>query len=116
MDPVMLPRTSERTAIVSLVLVFLCGGILGALAMRYAHPRIHAASQPAPVGLHLSIGELKRNLDLSEEQVHKLTSILDDFGHYYDNLLADGNTRILEVLTPDQRQRYEKLKLDHRSR
>ena len=111
-----LPRPAERTAILSLVLVFLCGSLLGAVVMSYAHPGLHASQQTAPVGLTVSISELRRQLDLDDEQVRKLSSILDDFGHYYDNLLADGNSRVLQVLTPEQRVRYEKLKLDHRNR
>jgi len=116
MESASLPRPAERTAILSLVLVFLCGGLLGAVVMSYAHPGIHKYKQTAPVGLTISVSELKHQLGLNEEQVRQLSSILDDFGHYYDNLLADGNTRVLQVLTPEQRIRYEKLKLDHRDK
>lgn len=111
-----LPRPAEKTAVVSLLLVFLCGGVLGAMVMSYVHPRMHSATQAAPIGLSVSISEWKTELDLSEEQVRQLTSILDDFGHYYENLLADGNTRITQVLSPEQQVRYERLLQKHRTK
>jgi len=100
---------------VSLLLVFLCGAVLGAMVMSYVRPRMHSVRQAAPVGLSVSISEWKKELDLSEEQVRQLTSILDDFGHYYENLLADGNTRITQVLNPEQQARYEQLLRKHRT-
>ena len=116
MSTATLPRPAEKTAIVSLILVFLCGGVLGAAVMSYLHTRIHVPTQSTPVGLSVSISEWKSELNLSEEQVRQLTSILNDFGHYYENLLADGNTRIVEVLTPEQKVLYEKLLREHRTR
>lgn len=109
-----LPRPAEKTAIVSFVLIFVCGGLLGALVMSYFHHTTHDPKAAAPIGLSVSVSEWKRQLDLTDEQVRQLTSVLDDFGHYYDNLLADGNSRVLGVLNPAQRQRYEKLLSEHR--
>ena len=115
MSTATLPRPAERTAIVSLVLVFLCGALLGAFVMsRVHHATEHTVASPTNIGLAVSITEWKQQLDLSDEQVRQLTSILDDFGHYYDNLLADGNSRVLQVLNPEQRVRYEKMIRDHR--
>lgn len=114
MSTATLPRPAEKTAILSLLLVFLCGGLFGAVVMTYVRPRPHTAIAATTVGLTTSVSEWKKQLDLSDEQVRQLTSVLDDFGRYYDNLLADGNSRVLQVLTPEQRVRYEKLKQDHR--
>jgi len=116
MSTATLPRPTEKTAILSLVLVFLCGSLLGALVMSWAHHNSsdHRPTTPAPIGLTVSITEWKKQLDLSDEQIRQLTSILDDFAHYYDNLLADGNSRVLQVLNPEQRVRYEKMIRDHR--
>jgi len=111
-----LPRPAEKTAIVTLILVFLCGGVLGAILMTAVHPGMHKAGQPIPVGLSVSISEWKSELDLSDEQVRQLTSTLGDFGRYYENLLADGNTRIVQVLTPAQRIRYQELLKKHRTK
>ena len=115
MSTATLPRAAEKTAILSLVLVFLCGGMLGAFVMsRVHHTADHTLAPPAQIGLSVSITEWKKQLDLSDEQVRQLTSILDDFGHYYDNLLADGNSRVLQVLNPEQQLRYEKMIREHR--
>ena len=63
-----LPRPAERVAIVSLLLVFLCGGVAGAVAMSYwSHPGIHGRD-PAANGLTMSIREWKEQLDLTDEQ------------------------------------------------
>jgi Spy/CpxP family protein refolding chaperone len=103
MATVTLPRPSERIAIISFLLVFLCGGLAGALAMNLV------IRQRTPKPLNISLQEWKQ-LDLTEEQKRQVTSILDDFSHFYDNLLADGNTRVLRILTPAQRKKFDELK------
>jgi hypothetical protein len=62
----------------------------------------------------LSVTEMKNGLNLTEDQTRQLTSILDDFSHYYDNLLADGNSRILEILDADQKKRFAAMIQQHR--
>ncbi len=104
-----LPRPAERVAILSLSLVFICGILLGALAMSLIHPHLH----PNPTGM--STSEWKQKLDLSDEQVSQLTSVLDDFSTYYDNLLADGNTRILQILKPEQKVKFERMMSEHKA-
>lgn len=116
MSTASLPRPAEKTAILSLLLVFLCGGVLGAVVMSYVHPRLHMVRPAAPIGLAVSVSQWKKQLNLSEEQERKLTSVLDDFSRYYDNVLADGNSRVLEILTPEQRTLYEGLLRAHRNK
>jgi Spy/CpxP family protein refolding chaperone len=48
-------------------------------------------------------------LNLTDEQIAQLSVILDDFNKYYDNVLAEGHERILQVLTPAQRQKFQKM-------
>jgi Spy/CpxP family protein refolding chaperone len=103
MAKVTLPRPSERIAVVSFLLVFCCGVFAGALAMNFV------AQQRTPKQMSISLQEWKQ-LDLTQEQTRQLMSILDDFSHYYDNLLADGNTRVLRILTPEQRRKFDKFK------
>lgn len=110
---VALPRPAERVAIVSMLLVFLCGTLLGAVAMSYwFHPNVHGGPSGARV-MSISMKEFQQ-LNLTEEQTRQLTSVLDDFSHYYDNLLADGNSRVLQILTPQQRLRYEEMIREHK--
>ena len=62
----------------------------------------------------MSVTEMKNGLNLTDEQTRQLTSILDDFSHYYDYLLADGNSRILQILDPDQKKLFQQLLQQHR--
>jgi hypothetical protein len=110
---VTLPRPNEKIAIVSFVLVFLCGAVLGAVVMSFSgHAGLHGAS--AAAGLSMSVPELKERLDLTESQTEQLKSILDDFSHYYDNVLADGNSRIMQILNEDQRVKFERMLREHK--
>ncbi|MDP9053835.1 MAG: hypothetical protein M3N93_05975 [Acidobacteriota bacterium] len=109
-----LPRPNERIAIVSFVLVFLCGVVLGAVGMSFSgHAHLHG-KPPAAAGLSMSVREWKEQLNLSDQQTVQLTSILDDFSRYYDDVLADGNSRILQILKENQRRKFEKMLRDHK--
>jgi len=109
-----LPRPNERIAILSFVLVFLCGAVLGAVVMSFSgHAELHGKA-PAAAGLSMSVTEWKTRLDLTDQQTVQLTSILDDFSHYYDNVLADGNSRIMQILNPEQRRRFEQMLAAHK--
>ena len=109
-----LPRPAEKIAIVSFILVFLCGAVLGAVVMSVSgHASLHG-SAPATTGFSMSVPEWKQKLNLTEQQTDQLQSILDDFSHYYDNVLADGNSRILQILDPEQKKRFEKMLQQHR--
>ena len=95
-----LPRPAEKIAIVSFVLVFLCGVVLGAVVMSFSgHASLHGTPPlAAGAALSMSVPEWKERLDLTDQQTGQLQSILDDFSHYYDNVLADGNSRIMQIL------------------
>jgi Spy/CpxP family protein refolding chaperone len=109
-----LPRPAERVAILSLLLVFLCGAVLGAVVMSYwVHPGLHG-SRPGGDGLSMSIREWKEELNLTDDQTRQLTSILDDFSLMYSNLLSDGNTRIVQILNPEQRKKFDRMMAEHK--
>jgi len=111
-----LPRPTEKIAIVSFVLVFLCGAVLGAVVMSFSgHASLHG-TPPLAVGPYtpISVREWKEQLNLTDQQTVQLTSILDDVVRYYDNVLADGNTRIMQILNPEQRRQYERMLREHR--
>lgn len=113
MSSVTLPRPAERVALFSLVLVFLCGAVAGALVLSLTRNTGSHAPRPTTALSSMSVAELKTGLNLTDDQTRQLTSILDDFSHYYDNLLADGNSRILEILNPDQKKQFAAM-LEHR--
>lgn len=109
-----LPRPVERIAIISFVLVFLCGVAVGAVVMSLSgHASLHGAP-PATAGLSMSVPEWRQRLDLTDLQTEQLKSILDDFSHYYDNVLADGNSRIMQILNDDQRRKFQRMLEDHK--
>lgn len=108
-----LPRPVERTAIASLIGVFLCGVMAGAIAMSFwFHPALHP-SLTKGTGINTAVHEWKKTLSLTDDQTRQLSSILEDFAHYYDNILADGNTRILQILNPEQKKKYLKMIAEH---
>jgi len=109
MSSVTLPRPAERAAIFSFLLVFLCGVVAGALIMSLAK---NVGGHGAP----FSVTEMKNDLNLTDDQTRQVTSVLDDFSHYYDSLLADGNSRIVQILDADQRKRFEQMLREHRIR
>jgi sulfite exporter TauE/SafE len=114
MSSVSLPRPSERVAIFSLFLVFLCGAVVGAIGMSLTKSAGLHGVAPVSAGLFMSVSEWKSELNLTDDQTRQLTSILDDFSRYYDNVLADGNSRILQILDPEQKKRFEKMLQQHR--
>ena len=113
-----LPRPNEKVAIVSFLLVFLCGAVLGAVVMSVSgHAGLHApvhGTRTEPGSLSMSVMEWKQQLDLTDEQTAQITSILDDFSRYYDDVLADGNTRIIQILNPVQRGKFEQMLRAHK--
>lgn len=111
-----LPKPAERIAILSFILVFLCGAVLGAVVMSFSgHANLHG-TPPLAAGLTrpFSVREWKEELNLTDQQTVQLTSILDDVFHYYDDVLADGNSRIMQILNPEQRRKYEQMLREHR--
>ena len=113
-----LPRPNEKVAIVSFLLVFLCGAVFGAVIMSVSgHAGLHApvhGTRTEPGNLSMSVMEWKQQLDLTDEQTSQITSILDDFSRYYDNVLADGNSRIIQILNPVQRGKFERMLRAHK--
>jgi len=102
-----------------LLFVFLSGAAVGALSMRAGlHDQLHNHPPllPRSADVKLSYDRLNRELNLTPDQSAKLRAILDDFVTYRHDLeaqvtsfRANGHYRILQILTPEQRARFEKL-------
>lgn len=103
-----------------LLLVFLGGASAGAMAIRSGW---FSGPKPAPAVLNvwresdklLYLENLKSELNLTPEQAVKIEAALDDLVMFYqnlqtqmDDLRAQGKRRIVEVLTPEQRVKFEK--------
>lgn len=103
----------------TLVMVFLCGALAGAITMRSGlHDKLHrtAAAYWSGDQSEFSYDKLKKELNLTPDQAQRLKVILDDFVKYHQDLQAQiedvratGRNRILQMLTPGQRRRFEQL-------
>jgi hypothetical protein len=118
----MAPAGQNPKVISTLVVVFLAGAAVGALAMQLGlHEKLHrtaaAASKPVPLAAKDAVLQrFKTELDLSTVQTQQISSILDDYRHYYqslqdqlDDVRAMGKTRIVQILDEGQRQKFDKM-------
>lgn len=105
----------------TLMLVFLAGAATGALSMRYGiHNHLHQPSvQTQPATRDAVLNRFKTELNLDTAQTEKLGLVLDDYRQYYqslqeqlDDLRSTGKTRIMQILNPDQREKFEKMMTD----
>ncbi len=98
-----------------LLAVFLCGGAAGALTARLAARRAPATYWKEG-GRELTLDRMKKDLDLTPQQAAEIETVLDEFVLYYQNLQgqmddfrSEGKSRILRVLTPEQKQKFERM-------
>jgi hypothetical protein len=95
---------------VSLVLVFLCGAVLGALTMDLVvHNRQRAPAFDTSGGKALYFERLRKDLDLTPAQSELMESILNDLWHDYRSVLNDSKVRVEQVLNEQQRQKFERI-------
>jgi hypothetical protein len=112
------PTWQNPRILTTLVLVFLTGAMAGAIGMQVGlHKKLHQnAVYWKSDKAEFSYDRLKRELNLTPEQSERLKTILDDFVKYHEDLeeqiedvRATGRNRIVQMLTPDQRKRFEQL-------
>lgn len=97
-------------ATISLVLVFVCGGLAGALIMDLGvHNRLRPPSFETAQGQADYYDHLQKELNLTPAQSEQVKSILNDFWQYYRAVLSEGRGRIEAVLTPEQRLKFTRL-------
>ena len=117
----------------TLGLVFAAGVAVGMVGMRYGlHDQMHrtvaAASTARNSGADGVLEYFRTELNLSDDQAKKLAVVLDDYRHYYqsvqdqiedlrlreqiEDLRETGKHRILEILTEEQRAKFEKILRD----
>ncbi len=98
-------------AMLPLLLVFLCGIAVGALAMSFFHNTLHKPPTNTAVDVRTknTVRRWKQELNLRPDQERELETTLDDFAKYYDNVLADGKTRIMAILDDEQKRKFERL-------
>jgi len=90
-----------------LALVFLCGAASGALLMDLrVHNRFHP---PAFDTSAANFERMQRELNLTAAQSEQIQSVLNDFWQYYRTVLSDGKQRVEQLLTDEQRQKFERM-------
>jgi len=102
---------SNPKVLITLVVIFLCGAAFGSVLTRsYIHQRIDKHSVP------ITLQNLKAELKLTPDQEKTITKELDDYVKYYQNIqeqrddvAAVGRRHILDVLTPEQKKRFNEI-------
>ncbi|HTT63593.1 MAG TPA: hypothetical protein VMG35_17175 [Bryobacteraceae bacterium] len=92
-----------------LFLVFLCGAAAGAVVMDLEHARLHQHPFWDNSAKTEYLKSVTKQLDLTPEQTAQMSSILDDFAKYYQTVLSDGKARIFNILTEEQKRKFEKM-------
>jgi Spy/CpxP family protein refolding chaperone len=105
----------KLVATISLTLVFLCGGVVGALVMDLGvHNRQRPPAFETAQGQSVYFEHLQKELDLTPTQSDQVKSILGDFWQYYRTVLSECRGRVDQILTPDQRVKFEQLLQDQK--
>ncbi|SRR5579884_3763815 len=111
-------KAEKKRASLYLLLIFLCGTVTGVVGMNlwsYWRPRVASANaDTAPYSAQHTVERFTRELDLTPEQAKQLNGILDDTHRAYrvkqsevEAIRQQGRNRIREMLTGDQRVKYE---------
>jgi hypothetical protein len=96
--------------LVALSLVFLCGAVVGALAMDFGiHSRTRPPAFETPQGRAAYFERLQQELDLTPAQSEQIKTILNDFWQYYRSVLSESKYRVEQLLNEEQRQKFEKI-------
>ena len=92
--------------------------------MQYGlHDRLHrvaaAAAPPRDSSHEAMLQDFKNKLDLSADQADQISVVLQDYSHYYeslqdqlDDLRSTGLSRILQILQPAQREKFQKIRTE----
>ncbi len=109
---------SNPRVLLTFSLIFLCGALVGAIGITLTtDPSGYSpAASPQEMSRNLTLGNLSRDLDLSEAQRERLSKVLDDYFQYYyalqdqlDEVKASGQEKMLEILDEQQRAKFREM-------
>src|SRR5881409_3224681 len=101
---------TKLACVSALVLVFLCGAAAGALVMDLrVHDRLRPPLLDTAAGKALYFERMQKELSLTPAQSEQIQSVLNDFWQYYRTVLSDSKAKVEQILTDQQRQKFEKL-------
>lgn len=112
--------TERKRATLYIVLIFLCGALAGTAATNVwinGWPwNASAKADAPPYSTQHRVDKFTRELSLTPEQAKQLNQILDETHSMYRELEEQqeairlkGRARIREILTPEQKPKYEQL-------
>jgi Spy/CpxP family protein refolding chaperone len=95
--------------VLTLALVFLSGVAAGAVAMNIGvvHRSLHQPTFDTPQGKVRYFERMQKELDLTPAQSEQIQSVLNDFWELYHTVLSDGKVRVEQLLTDEQRKKFE---------
>ncbi len=107
---------SNPRVLLTFSLIFLCGALVGAIAITFTQSQTFVASSPQELSRELTLSRLTTELDLTPDQQERLRVVLDDYFQYYhalqdqlDEVKASGREKITELLTDKQKSKFEKM-------
>ncbi len=116
---------SKTSATLMLVLTFVLGGIAGAISDHLYQTRLKnvVARPPSRPGPHDIVEDMAKDLKLSSDQKEKLRTIVlqsreryralsVQFRPQYDVIRNETNQQIRQILTDDQKTRFETIVKD----
>jgi hypothetical protein len=114
---------------VYLFLVFVSGGVVGALGYRmYSPPAAHSEPHVSPeVWRKQYLDELKTRVNLTPDQIQKMNSIMDDTDASFtearnqhhqeiEKIKEDHRAKLRAILTPDQLPKYDQFRAERDAR
>lgn len=84
-------------------------GVLFARSVLFPHPPTGRRFGGGPAGPRAMMHLVERRLDLTSDQSRRIERILDDVRAHADSMRESTRVRILEVLTPEQREKWERM-------
>lgn len=112
---------SHPKVLTALLAVFLAGAASGALGMKlYGRGALNANSRAMRGMDHTALLDyFKKELDLTDQQQHRVEDLLDDHFKYLQSLGAQmeevrlfGRESISKTLNPEQKKKFDKLMSD----
>ena len=107
---------SNPRVLLTFSLIFLCGTLVGAIAITLTQSQTFVASSPQELNRDLTLTRLTTELDLTQAQQERLRVVLDDYFQYYhalqdqlDEVKASGRDKITELLTDEQKVKFQKM-------
>ena len=107
---------SNPRVLLTFSLIFLCGALVGAIAITFTQSQTFVASSPQELSREMTLSRLTTELDLTPDQQERLRVVLDDYFQYYhalqdqlDEVKASGREKITELLTDKQKSKFEKM-------